>query len=99
MRYYKLNMRMLELKVFAKANGSVKQTIDLNKRIVKVVGDLRRNITAEDSTKLGVGTRTPMFTYPFAVFTLTESLLLWAQTQDDREKWVRAFESCLLSTD
>ena len=40
-----------------------------------------------------------MFTYPFAVFTLTEAMVLWAETQEDRDKWVKAFESCLLSTD
>ena len=40
-----------------------------------------------------------MYTYPFAVFTLTETMVLWAESQEDREKWVKAFESCLLSTD
>ena len=45
MRYYRLNMRMLELRIFSKADGPVKTRLDLNQRIVKVVGDLKRSIT------------------------------------------------------
>ena len=83
-RYYRLNLMTEELKIFNEPGGRMKSTIDLSQRIVKVDDQLQNFIRSESEKKLGTKVFVPEFTYPFALFTETESMLLWAQTVTDR---------------
>ena len=68
-----------ELKIFNEPGGRIKSTIDLSKRIVKVDDKMQNFLrSSEAERRLGTKVFLPEFTYPFALFTETESMLLWA---------------------
>ena len=98
-RYYRLNLMTEELKIFNEPGGRIKSTIDLSKRIVKVDDELQNFIRSESERKLGTKVMLPEFTHPFALFTETESMLLWAQNVTDRSMWVDTFKSMMETTD
>ena len=89
-----------ELKIFNEPGGRIKSTIDLSKRIVKVDDKMQNFLrSSEAERRLGTKVFLPEFTYPFALFTETESMLLWAQNANDRTMWVDTFKSMMDTTD
>lgn len=54
---------------------------------------------AEHEKKLEARINLPEFKHPFAVFTESETMLLWANTQSDLRMWVKSFTSLMQATD
>ena len=60
---------------------------------------LRNSLDSTDSLAMGTNVKLPPFLCPFAVFTDTEIMLLWASNTQQRDMWVDAFNTLMLGTD
>ena len=88
-----------ELKIFDKPDGSLKQTLNLSQSITKIDMQLNKHILAEHEKKLEARINLPEFNHPFAVFSESETMLLWANTQSDLRMWVKSFTALMQATD
>ena len=88
-----------ELKIFDKPDGNLKQSLVLSQKITKIDMQLNKHILAEHEKKLEARITLPEFKHPFAVFTETDTMLLWANTQSDLRMWVKSFTSLMQATD
>ena len=66
---------------------------------MKVDMELRDYVCNYDTQKLGCAIVLPAYSHPFTIFTDKEVMLLWAKTENEREMWVHAFKSLLLTSD
>lgn len=99
-RFYKLNLMTGELAVYEKFDAKKpKHTVELKGVIMKVDCEMRsdlNHINAE--VELGKKVTLPPFKLPFAVFTDEDQMVLWADTEFDRQKWTQAFASLMEET-
>ena len=72
-----------DLKIFDKPDGSLKHTLNLSKKVVKIDTKLNTQITSDIKRRIGASINLPPFNYPFAIFTEKDCLLLWAQTRNE----------------